>query len=127
MATGNSSIFPVLGQANPISVVAAGTLVSGWIDASQAHRIITLLMAGAGGGTPALSFRQANTAAGGGAKALAWSAGTLASSRIYVDNDPAQLDVAGGFRWIEVTATVTGGTGTVVGFVVLGGEPKLAN
>lgn len=127
MPSGTSSVFPVLGQKEPISVAAAGTLVSGWIDVSQAYNIAVLLLVGAGGGTPALSFRQANTAAGGGAKTLAWGAGTLASSRIYVDNDPADLDVGGGFRWVEVTATVTGGTGTVVGFAVLGGEPKVAN
>lgn len=126
MASGTSSIFPVLGQAGPISVAAAGTLISGWLDTANAHNVAVLLTIGAGGGTPALTFDQANTAAGGGVKALAWSAGTIANSRVYVDNDPAKLDVAGGFRWVRVTTTVTGGTGTVVGLAVFGGEPKVA-
>ncbi len=108
---GNS---PVLAMGAPVSVAAAGTLVSGWFDVRNAIRIRTMASIGAGTGVPALSFAQANTAAGGGSKALAsWSTGAVANGRIDVDNPVNQLDQNGGFYWVQATITMTGGTGTL--------------
>lgn len=112
---------PVLAMGAPISVAAAGTLVSGWFDVRQAPRIRALASIGAGGGTPALSFAQANTAAGGGSKALSgWSIGAVANARIDVDNPSDKLDQNGGFFWVQVTVTITGGTGTITSLHVFG-------
>jgi hypothetical protein len=112
--------FPILAQVNPISVAAAGTQLTGWIDVRQAIRLRALVTCGLGGGTPAFSWQQGNTSAGGGAKSLTWGAGTYASNRLDVEGLPGALDQNGGFYWVQGTVTVTGGTGTITGTVVFG-------
>ncbi|MCI0571346.1 MAG: hypothetical protein L0Y66_11380 [Myxococcaceae bacterium] len=122
----DKSMIPLATAPKAASVAAAGTLISGWCDAGAYSAIHAVVGKDAGAGTPALTFEQATTAAGAGAKALAWSGGTLATDRIEVTNDPAKLDVAGGFRFVRATVTVTGGAGTLCSLSLLGLEPRFA-
>jgi len=118
---------PMIGGAAPISIAAAGNQQTGWIDVRPYPSIRCLVMTGAGGGTPAMSFQQANTAAGGGAKALAgWAVGSYANAAIDVDNPSDKLDKNGGFGWIQVTTTMTGGAGTICCTDVLGQDGNAA-
>jgi hypothetical protein len=114
---------PILAQVNPVSVAAAGTQVTGWVDVSQAARIRTLVQCGAGGGTPAITWQQGNTSSGGGAKSLSWGAGSYASNRIDVENTTESVDLINGFRWVQGTVTMTGGTGTITGTTVFAEDP----
>jgi hypothetical protein len=118
---------PVLAMVAPVSIAAGLSANTGWFDVRNGTRIRALVAVGAGGGTPAISWQQANTAAGGGAKALpAWGVGTFASSRIDVDNPQPQLDLNNGFGWVMGTVTVTGGTGTITAMLVMGEDGNAA-
>jgi hypothetical protein len=116
-----------LGAALPVSVAAAGTLQTGWIDTRKAPRWRLRCKVGAGGGTPAFTYQQANTSAGGAAKALAaWGAGTYSAPLLEVENRGDQLDLLNGFYWVQVTCTITGGTGTVISLEAYGEDAILA-
>ena len=120
----DKKVAPVAGLACA-SVAAAGQLQTGWADAAAYNGLLVCCVTGAGGGTPALTFSQATDAAGAGAKALtALDAGTFAANIVQGFVDPARLDLAGGFRFVRTTATITGGAGTLTGIVVLGVEPR---
>lgn len=121
----DKSTIPLATAPKAASVAAAGTLVSGWVNAGLYRSIHTVVGVDAGAGTPALTFEQATSAAGAGAKALsAWSGGTYASNKIEATNDPEKLDLAGGFAFVRATATVTGGAGTLVSLNLHGLEPR---
>jgi len=110
------------------SVAAAGTLVSGWMDASLYRKVHAIVGTDAGAGTPALTWEQAKDTSGTGAKALsAFSGGTydVTNKNIQVTNDPDLLDVANGFKTVRATATITGGAGTLTSVNLLGLEPRV--
>lgn len=110
------------------SVAAAGTLVTGWVDVSLQQNIQAIVAIGSGAGTPAITWEQATSAAGAGAKSLAWAAGTFATDRIEVTNDcGATLDLAGGFKFVRATVTITGGAGTLTALLLLGLVPRFAS
>lgn len=112
------SFLPV--QANnikPQSVAAAGTAVSGWIDCSEAHTIAALLLAGAlGGGSVAITWQQGDTNAGGNAKECFAASGAITTNDTegWYEYAVDSLDINAGFRWVQATATVTGGTGSLL-------------
>ena len=120
--------IPQKGQISPASVAAAGTASTGWIKADEAARYLTRVNLGAlGGGTVTLTFEQANTAGGGGAKAL--SAFTGASSavngtQLEVENDVTKMDHANGFFWFRGTLTNVGGTGALVSATIAAMSPR---
>lgn len=123
----DSKTIPLGTAPKAASVAAAGTLVSGWVDAGAAAFVHTVVGIDAGAGTPALTFEQATSSAGAGAKALAgFSGGTFANNRIEVTNDPSKLDVAGGFRYVRGTVTITGGAGTLTSLNIHTTEPRVA-
>jgi hypothetical protein len=97
----DNKVVPLATPPKAASVAAAGTLVTGWADAGAFVNMLAVCGVDAGAGTPALTFEQATSSAGAGAKALsAWSGGTFdgTNKNIEVTNDPAALDVAGGFK-----------------------------
>jgi len=106
------------------SVAAAGTLASGWIAVGGYGAVHTVVGIGSGAGTPAITYEQATDSGGTGAKALAWDAGTFATDRTEVTNNPNALDVAGGFTHVRATVTITGGAGTVTSLNVHGVSPR---
>jgi hypothetical protein len=108
------------------SVAAAGTLVSGWLDASLYRKVHAVVGIDAGAGTPTLTWEQATDTAGAGAKALsAFSGGTFANNRIEVTNDPEVLDVANKFKAVRATVTIAGGAGTLTSLNLHGLEPRI--
>lgn len=109
------------------SVADTGTLVSAWFDASGYEEIQATITKDAGAGAPALTWEQATSAGGAGAKALGWGGGTFATDRIEVTNPVAGLDIAGGFRFVRATVTVTGGAGTLIGLTLLGLSPRYSS
>lgn len=109
------------------SVAAAGTLVTGWVDCSLQQNIQAIVAIGSGAGTPAITWEQATSSGGAGAKALAWGAGTFVTDRVEVTNDCGVLDLAGGFRYVRATVTITGGAGTLTALLLLGLTPRFAS
>lgn len=106
------------------SVAAAGTLVSDWVDAASYSRLQAVVGKDAGAGTWAVTWEQATSNAGAGAKALSGYAGTQANNRTQIDVDASALDTNGSFRWVRATATVTGGAGTLMTLIILGLHPR---
>lgn len=120
---------PLLALPKAASVAAAGTLQSAWFDTGGSESILCVVGIDAGAGTPALSFQQATDNAGTGAKALSgWGIGTYdaTNKNIMVNNDPALLDVANKFRYVQATVTITGGAGTLTSLNVHGARPREA-
>lgn len=124
----DNKVVPLATSPKAASVAAAGTLVTGWADAGAYSKMLTVCGIDAGAGVPTLTFEQATSAAGAGAKALAWSGGTFdaVGKSTQVTNDGAALDVAGGFRYVRATATVAGGAGTLTSLNIHGLEPRAA-
>jgi hypothetical protein len=120
--------LPLSGKINPQSVAAAANAASGWIDAGAAPDWLTVMNLGAlGGGTVTLSFEQANTSVGGGAKALsAWTGTSSATDNAtaMVNNDAGLLDHANGFRWFRAKLANVGGTGALLSATVHANQPR---
>jgi hypothetical protein len=115
-----SAVYPVKASIAPQSVAAAGTASSGWIAVGANFWATIASLVGAGAGTLAIKIEQATSAAGAGAKDLA-TAATLGitaqatGTQVNADLQLAQaLDLDNGFEYIRITATVTGGAGTLI-------------
>lgn len=103
-----------------------------WVDASKFGQIMAVLVGGtvSGAASAAVTFEQATSSAGAGAKAI-----TGKTLTAVTDTSPAlsirgeDLDAAGGFRYVRATLTVTEGSpaGTAAAAVVLlGADPRTA-
>lgn len=109
---------------------AAGNYTSTYVDAASAIRLAaTVIIGSLGGGAVTSSWLQATDGAGAGAKALSGNDETVLSSPTadsaqILDCNPSDLDLAGGFRYVALRLTVTGGTGTLLAAVVHKLEPK---
>lgn len=126
-----SDVLPIGGALPPQSVAAAGTAVTGWVDVSQGINVLTTINVGAlGGGSVALTWQQAQDSSGTGAKALAaFGTGSAMSSNNktqMIDNDPEGLDINNGFKFVQGTLTVTGGSGALVSATVQQASPRYA-
>lgn len=113
----DKSIIPLRAFASS-SVAASGTQVSGWIDLADIQALHSVFFVGSGAGTPLVTWQQATSNAGAGAKSVNFSVGTFASSKNEVTialQSASNLDLAGGFRFVQATVTVTGGAGTLIG------------
>lgn len=113
----------------PVSVAASGTLSTGWFDAQGLTWLYAIAKMGVGDGTTALKFEQSTVAAGSNPKDCT---GALASTAAFGATDDGAaytmegiaeqcMDVAGGFRYVRATLTVTGGSGTILCLVAGGG------
>ncbi len=113
-----SEQYPIKAQVAPQSMAAAATATSGWVAISNNKWANIHAITGAGAGTLAVKVEQATTVGGAGAKDLATAAqvgitALAASSAADVDVDLTQyVDVDGGFGFIRISATMTGGAGT---------------
>lgn len=123
------SLVPTMGDIPPQSVAAAANAVSGWIDASIGPDFIARANLGAlGGGTVTLSFEQATTSGGAGAKVLAGGgASAVDNANIEVDLDVGTLDHANGFKFFRAKLANVGGTGALVSALVEAGGPRYAS
>lgn len=119
----DSKVAPVLSH-KAASVADTGTLVSDWVDAASYSRIHAVVGKDAGDGAYALTWEQATASAGTSAKALSGYAGTEANARTEVSVDSSALDINNRFRWVRATATVTGGTGTLMSLTLFGFNPR---
>ncbi|CAJ2879830.1 Uncharacterised protein [Burkholderia pseudomallei] len=118
----------VLGAIVPSSQ-AAGTATTGWIPAAQFQKFLALVQAGAmgSGGTIDAKIQQATDSSGTNAKDITGKAITqLAAAgggnvEVAINLDAQELDVNGGFGFIQLsvtTATAASGTGgLVLGFL----------
>lgn len=126
-------LVPAYLQAPPVAVInpqsaTAGTYTTGWVDLAKFSRLYAILLIGAitGSGTVDAKFEQATSAAGAGAKDVddtditqLTGAGTDSNKQVTVEVRQAQVDVAGGFRWVRLSVT-TATAASLAAAVVLG-------
>lgn len=115
-------------------VTTASTVTSDWVDASDWHTILAVVMAGTLGtnATVDAKLEQATSAAGAGAKDISGSgitqmtqAGTDQSdTQAVISLQTDALDVDNGFQYVRLSITV--GTATSdAGGIVLGVAPRV--
>lgn len=127
-----SKVYPVAGQAGPISVAAAGNAATSWVQvpAGSKWAIAELLNGVLGGGSEQVDLEQATSSGGAGAKALVTNAVTNAvnntASQVEANLDQV-LDVAGGFNYVRAKVTNTGGTGALVSIALKFGPNAYAD
>lgn len=124
----NGAIFELLAAMDAVQGTASSTpLTTGWIDMAQLDRLVAYFSTGdMANETIDFAIQQATSNAGAGAKALDAIAQVAASaagndSKIYgLEVRDADLDVAGGFRFVRATITTGGATGGVASILALG-------
>ena len=122
----------VLGTVNP-SAQAAGAAVTGWVSAANFNKFLALISVGTFGSSATVDakIQQATDSSGTGAKDITGKALTqlLAAGgnnvQAEINLDAQDLDVNGGFSYIQLSVTVgTAATGTSA--VLLGFNPRFA-
>lgn len=131
MVPSPSQLFPVILVGGPISVAAAGTLTAPGtttylaIPAGIGTLRVVALSGAITGSTVVVDVKQALDAAGTGAKSLNASLIAMASTdggkAFSADVPVDSFDIANGFSFFKVTATVNGGTSAVLGLAVEAG------
>jgi hypothetical protein len=109
------------------SAQAAGAAVSGWLPAAQFQKFLALVMAGTFGASATIDakLQQATDATGTGAKDITGKAITqlLAAGgnnvQAEINLDAQELDVNGGFAFIQMSVTVAAAASGTAG-VLLG-------
>jgi len=115
-------------------VTAASTVTSDWVDMSDYHTILAVVMAGTLGtnATVDAKLEQATSAAGAGAKDISGTditqltqAGTDQSdSQAVISLQSDALDVANSFQFVRLSITI--GTATSdAGGIILGVAPRV--
>jgi hypothetical protein len=114
MSSRMSQRLGLLAALNPASV-AAGTVTTGWVDASKCEEILAVISTGALGanGTVDAKMQQATSAAGAGAKDIAnkaiaqlTQAGSDKSNKqVLIDLQAQELDVQNGFQFVRLSVT----------------------
>ncbi|HXH05860.1 MAG TPA: hypothetical protein VNI83_04645 [Vicinamibacterales bacterium] len=115
-----SDLATLLGAIAPQS--ASGVVSSAWIDASRFHAFEAIVLAGTlgAGATVDAKLRQATDASGTGAKDItgkAISQVTASNRQALINLRPEELDVAGGFRYVQLQITVGVAASQVAGLV----------
>lgn len=104
----------ILAAIAPVSQ-GVGSAVSGWIPVTMFRKIMAVIQTGVLGAAATLdaNLQQATSAAGAGAKAITGKsitqltkAGGDDSKQVIIDLDAAELDIAGGFAYVQLTLTV---------------------
>lgn len=127
-----SELLSVLATIDPASI-AAGTVATGWIAASNHHTLLALIQTGALGTAATLDakFQQASDSSGTGAKDIAGKAITQIvkasgdNKQALINLRPDELDVNAGFAYVRLSITV-GTAASVANAVVLGVNPRYA-
>lgn len=125
-----SEAVAVLGAVNP-SAQGAGAANSGWVSVAQFQKVLAIISAGTFGSSATLDakIQQATDSSGTGAKDITGKALTqmLAAGgnnlQAEINLDPQELDVNGGFAYVQLSVTVgTAATGTSALLLGLGGR-----
>lgn len=126
-----SDAAAILGGVHAISQ-GVGTATSAWIDMSRFDKILAVIDAGVLGAAATLDakIQQATSAAGAGAKDITGKAVTQLTKAGTDDNKWAlinlaseELDVTGGFRFVQLSLTVAAAA-SLVSALVLGFVPR---
>lgn len=112
---------------------AVGALTTSWVPVGKFHKLLALIQTGVLGAAATVDakFQQATTSAGAGAKDIAGAAITQVvkatgdSKNVAVNLDPSQLDVAGGFSFVQLSVTV-GAAASLTSALLLGFAPRYA-
>lgn len=133
MLTTPTDQLAVLGVIDP-DATAAGSVSTGWIAAANFESFAAFVYAGTLGSSATLDAKleQATSAAGAGAKDITGKAitqltqaGTDSDKQAVINLLPTELDMAGGFTFFRLTATVATATSDIGG-MVLGCAPRIA-
>ncbi|HRF71752.1 MAG TPA: hypothetical protein PL117_03190 [Accumulibacter sp.] len=117
----------ILAAIAPISQ-GVGTANSGWIPVTTFRKIMAMILTGVLGASATVDakLQQATSAAGAGAKDVTGKAITQLTKaaaddgkQVIIDLDAAELDIAGGFAYVQLSITV-GTAASLVGAVLLG-------
>ncbi|WP_090810197.1 hypothetical protein [Paraburkholderia tuberum] len=109
---------------------AAGAETTGWVPVSAFHKLLAVIQAGTLGASATINakLQQAQDATGTGAKDVtgeAITAITASNSIAAINLDPAQLDVANGFSFVQLSVTV-GTAASLTSALLLGFAPRYA-
>ncbi|MGO4154346.1 hypothetical protein [Cupriavidus sp. YAF13] len=122
----------ILGVVAPSSQ-AVGALTSGWVPAANFNKLLGLIQTGVLGAAATVDakFQQAKDAGGTGAKDVAGAAiaqivkATGDNVQAEINLDPQQLDVEGGFGYVQLSVTV-GAAASFTAALLLGFTPRFA-
>lgn len=122
----------VLAAINPSSQ-AAGAANSGWVPLADFQKLLAIVQVGAFGAAATVDakIQQAQDNAGTGAKDVAGAAiAQMAAAggnnvQAEINLDAAQLDVEGGFGFVQLSVTV-GAAATETAALLLGFNPRFA-
>ncbi|GAB9224859.1 hypothetical protein BDS110ZK18_66960 [Bradyrhizobium diazoefficiens] len=120
----------IVGFISPVSQ-AAGTVTSGWIDATTFHNFMAILKSGVLGAAATVDakLQQATDNAGTGAKDVASKAITQLvkaindNNQVTIDLKQEDLDFNNGFKWFRLSVTV-GAAASLVDATILGFDPR---
>lgn len=111
---------------------AAGTVTTGWVDASKFNKFLAIVMAGDLGSSATIDAKieQASDSSGTGAKDLAGKsitqltkAGTDDNKQALINFNTSDLDINNGFTHVRLSFT-TGTATSDGGAVLLGFDPR---
>ncbi|HWU68672.1 MAG TPA: hypothetical protein VN046_07340 [Stenotrophobium sp.] len=122
----------ILGAIDPSSQ-AAGAATSGWISVANFQKLLAIVHTGVlgAGATVDAKIQQATSAAGAGAKDVAGAAitqivkATGDNKQAEINLDAQQLDVEGGFGYVQLSVTV-GTAASETAALVLGFNSRFA-
>ncbi|HET6912063.1 MAG TPA: hypothetical protein VFH71_01835 [Rhodanobacteraceae bacterium] len=122
----------ILGAINPSSQ-AAGTATSGWISLANFQKLLAVVHTGVLGASATVDakIQQATSAAGAGAKDVANKAitqivkATGDNQQVEINLDAQDLDVEGGFGFVQLSVTV-GTAASQTAALVYGFNPRFA-
>lgn len=126
-----SDAVAVLASIDP-DAYAASTVVTGWISAKMFDSFMAIVQVGDLGSSATIDakLRQATDGSGSGAKDIAGKAitqltqaGTDSNKQAIINLRSEELDVAGGFKFFELSMTVATATSDA-GAIVLGLTPR---
>ena len=111
----------------------ASTVTSEWVDASEFHTLMAVVLAGTLGSSATVNAKleQATSAAGAGAKDISGAAiteltqaGTDSDTESIISLQTDALDVDGGFRYVRLSVTVAVATSDIAGYII-GVSPRV--
>ena len=123
-SSNGSERIAVLAVLNPVDI-ATTAASTGWIAAANFFRFMAIVQSGALTGTLDAKFQQATDSSGTGAKdvtgkAITQMAATDDNKQKIINLRHDDLDIDGGFDYIRLTLTPTGGTTNLAAAVLLG-------
>lgn len=119
----------VVGAVNPQS--ATTVQVSGWLDSAAFHNFLAVIQTGAitATGLVDAKIQQATSSGGAGAKDITGksivqlTAAANANQQALINLKHEDLDIANGFRWIQLSVTPSVAA-ALIGATVLGFDPR---